>query len=308
MRYLKLASAKNPYNDFIELNDFNGFLCTSFQPLGISRKLNFLQVKNRQFVVENKPDFKNYSLTIEILTKYSEYEAKHRELITFLDRNKKDGFRLYYRPYDNMDTRYCLCDIVNSVKVEKRQPITLLLSQGSLWFGEQKISRTSQNADSEGNVFGFFDDGNGYYSAGFYEDEKISNYYCVEFFSNVTTEASIINNSYNEVPLNIKIKGPCVNPVVSLFKKSENAPFRQLEISDSINEGYYVEIISNIGENGVWLVNENTKEKTLYNEYVNNEYGSPYFYIDNGDYVVRVVDDGNNVCEVEILYQEEFSE
>lgn len=308
MRYLKLASAKNPATDFIELNDFNGFLCTSFQSLGISRKLEFLAIKSRQFTVKNDVEFKKYSLVIEILSNYSQYEVKYRELTNFLDRNKKVGFRLYYRPYDNMDTRYCLCDIVNLVKVEKRQPVTLLLSQGSLWFGEQKISKTAKNADSEGNIFGFFDDGNGYYSAGFYKDEKISNYYCVEFFGNVTTEASIINNSYNEIPLNIRIKGACVNPVVSLFRKGENTPFRQLEISSNIDEGYYVEIISHIGENGVWLVNGTTGERIPYNEFVNNEYGSPYFYVDNGEYVLKVTDDANNTCETEILYQEEFSE
>ena len=88
MRYLKLASAKNPDTDFIELNDFNGFLCTRFETLGISRKLEFLTIENRQFSVDNKPDFKKYRLTIEILTKYAEYEAKHRELIDFLARKK----------------------------------------------------------------------------------------------------------------------------------------------------------------------------------------------------------------------------
>ena len=127
MRYLKLASAKNPDNDFIELNDFNGFLCTSFQQLGISRSLEFLSIKNRQFSVNNKPAFKNYTLKIEILSKYSEYEAKYRQFNTFIDRNKKDGFRLYYRPYDGMELRYCLCDIEKLEKTEKLQPIILNL-------------------------------------------------------------------------------------------------------------------------------------------------------------------------------------
>ena len=163
MRYLKLASAKNPFTDFIELNDFNGFLCTSFQSVGISRKLEFLAIKNRQFAVSNDVDFKKYSLVIEILSKYSEYEAKHRELITFLDRNKKSGFRLYYRPYNGMDLRYCLCSIENSARTEKRQPVTLILVQNSLWLGEQKISKTAQGIKDSGNLFAFFDDGNCYY-------------------------------------------------------------------------------------------------------------------------------------------------
>ena len=307
MRYLKLASDKNPTTDFIELNDFNGFLCTSFQSIGINRKLEFLAIKNRQFVVSNDVEFKKYSLIIEILTKYSEYEAKHRQLITFLDRNKKDGFRLYYRPYNGMDLRYCLCDIISSTKTEKMQPITLTLSQSSLWLGKQKIGKTSQNSENEGNIFGFFDDENGYYSASFSQDKDIPDYYCIEFFGNITTEAIIENNSYNEIPLNIKIKGPCVNPTVSVFRKNEKTPIRKLEINQRVDSGQYIDIISNIGKNGVWLVNQNG-ERTLYNEFVNNEYGSPYFYIDNGEYVIRVADSSNNACEIEILYQEEFSE
>ena len=123
MRYLKITSATNPDNDFVLLNggyfdkngqkntsflSFTGFLCTQFQTLGISRELEFLTIENRNINVKNKPNFKKYSLTIEILSKYAEYEAKYQELITFLDRNKKNGFRLYYRPYDGIETRYSL--------------------------------------------------------------------------------------------------------------------------------------------------------------------------------------------------------
>lgn len=342
MRFLKLASNKNPDNDYILLNggyfdkdgnkvagfsNFESFLCTSFQSLGISRKLEFLAIKNRQFTVENKPDFKKYSLTIEILSKYSEYEGKYNELITFIDKNKKDGFRLYYRPYGNDKDRirYCLCDVESFTKSEKLQPVVLILSQNSLWLGKiEKRTTVYIPEEEKSNLFAFkknediYDliDKNGedvesnrryYYSSSFSLDEDINNYYCMSFYSNVETQADIKNNSYNEIPLNIRIKGACVNPVVSLFRKGENTPFRQLEINKIVDSGQYIEIISNIGENGVWLVNQNG-ERTPYNEFVNNEYGSPYFYIDNGEYMLKVMDDANNTCETEILYQEEFSE
>ena len=321
MRYLKLTSAKNPSTDFILLsggyydrdgdkditfNGFNGFICTSFQPVGINRNLEFLPVKNKQFVVDNKINFKKYQLSIETLSRYNEYDRKSKELISFIERNKKEGFRLYYRPYYGDNIRYCLCGVDSLVVGEKLQPTTLTLSQCSLWLGEQMISRTSQTEESSENLFGFIDDGTGYYSAGFFRDEKVSNYYCVEFFGNITTEAIIINNSYNEIPLNIIIKGPCSNPVVSLFRKNEDVPIRRLEIKSTIDNGYYVEIISGIGENGVWYVNSNNGEKRKYTEYVNNDYGSPYFYIGNGEYVIKVQDTANNACETEILYQEEF--
>lgn len=310
MRYLKLSSAKNPDNDFIELNDFNGFLCTSFQSIGISRKLEFLSAKNRQFTIENKPEFKKYSLTIEILSKYSEYEQKHRELITFLDRNKKDGFRLYFIPYDRMETRYCLCDIVSSARAEKMQPVLLTLSQSSLWLSEEKVSTTSQVIEEKENLFAFAErdiNGENYYSASFDLDEE-TNDYCIEFFNNILSEAIIVNNSYNEIPLNVKIKGPCVNPTLSLFRKGENTPIRQVQVFANIDNGYYIEINSGINKNGVWYVNSNNNEKIDYSELVNNELGSPYIYIENGEYFIKITDDGNNICVVDIVYQEEYSE
>lgn len=307
MRYLKLASAKNPDTDFIELNDFNGFLCTSFQSIGISRKFEFLEIKNRQLTVDNKPNFKKYSLTIEILSKYSEYEQKHRELITFLDRNKKDGFRLYFKPNDGMETRYCLCDIETSTRPEKLQPVILTLAQNSLWFGEENKRTTAYIVKEEGNLFAFKND-NGYYSASFSLDEDVPNYHCITFYSNIETQASIENKGYNEIPLNMKIYGPCVNPIVSLYRKNEVKPIRQLQVFANVNEGYYLEINSNVLENGVWYVNKKTQERKSYNELVNNKLGSPYLYIDNGEYYVVVEDDGHNVCIMDIFWKEEYSE
>lgn len=313
MRYLKLASAKNPSNDFIELNDLNGFLCTSFQSLGISRKLEFLQVNNRQFSVSNKPNFKRYSLTIEILSKYSEYEAKHRQLITFLDRNKKSGFRLYFKPYEGMEERYCLCDIETSARSEKMQPILLTVVQNSLWFGELKQVVTKQSEQDAGNLFEFSPtviDGEEIYAVNFSLDENVEypygdGYYCVSFYNGATLTAKIINNSYNEIPLIIRIKGPVVNPSVSLLN-SDGSLLQTTSISGVIDRGYYVELNSNIIDNGVWLVNEDSGEKYPYDEYV-DIHNSPYFYLQNGEYIIKVQDE-KNFCEAYVLYQEEYSE
>lgn len=309
MRYLKLASDKNPDFDYIELNDFNGFLCTIFQAIGISRKLEFLQINNRQFSVENKTAFKKYSLTIEILTKYSEYEVKHRKLINFLDRNKKSGLRLYYRPYDDMELRYCLCDIETSVRTEKRQPIVLTVTQNSLWLGELNKVETTQT-EQTGNMFVFAEDSDidDYYSAGFYLDNEINNYYCISFYGGIETSAFIVNNGYNEIPLHIMIYGYCVNPTVLLYKKGEETPIRKLQVFANVANGYYIEICADIGKNGVWYVNSENGAKIDYSELVNNAFGSPYFYVDNGEYYIRITDEGNNVCLCDVYYQEEFSE
>jgi hypothetical protein len=201
-----------------------------------------------------------------------------------------------------------LCDIESSNRPEKMQPVLLTLSQGSLWFGEEQIKITSHQEES-GNLFVFYEDKDieDYYSASFSLDTEIDNYYCVSFYQGIKTTAMIVNNSYAEIPLNIKIIGPCVNPVISLYRKNEDTPIRQTGIFATIDNGYYLEINSNIRENGVWYVNAKN-EKIDYIELVDNSLGSPYLYIDNGEYYITVKDDGSNVCVVEISYKEEYSE
>lgn len=308
MRYLKITSAENPDTDYIELNDFNGFLCTQFRTIGINREYEFLTVNNRRFSVDNKTSFKDYSLTIEILSKYSEYEIKHRYFITFLDRNKKGGFRLYYCPYEGMEERYCLCDIKSSVKTEKREPIVITVSQNSLWFGIQQYAETSQT-EQEGNLFVFKEDEDvsGYYSAGFYLDEDTEDY-CIAFYNGIETTAEIVNNCYNDIPLNIKIYGTCVNPVVSLFRKGENEPLKRLKVYANVDQNHHIEVDADILKNGIWLVANDNSSIIDYSEAIDNELGSPYFYIENGEYYVTVEDDGNNVCIAEISWKEEYSE
>jgi hypothetical protein len=307
MRYLKLASAKNPSTDFIELNDLQGFLCTSFSTIGINRQLDMMQIRNRQFAVDNQVAFKKYGLSIEILSKYSIYEDYHRKLLSFLDRNKKDGIRLYYRPYDGMDMRYCLCEIESSQKSEKMKPIVLTLAQCSLWLGETKNARTSYK-EQKGNLFAFDDDGNGYYSVGFREDDVVKDYHCVSFFNNINTNASIVNNSYNEVPLLIRIYGKCFKPSIFLFKSNDEFATKEVKVNVAIEDGFYVEINSNIRDCGVWLVNENTKERIDLIEEVDHALGSPFIYIDNGEHFIQVKDDGNNTCVVDVFWNEEYNE
>ena len=309
MRYLKIASDKNPTTDFIELNDFNGFFCTQFQTLGISRELNFLTIQNRNINVGNKHKFKKYSLTIEILTKYSLYEAKYNELITFIDRNKKSGFRLYYRPYDGMDLRYCLCDIETSTKINKMEPVTLTLTQNSLWLGQEKKYTTSQAEEMQGNIFAFSgSDISGYYSASFNLDENISNYYCLMFYNGITSQTIIENKSYNDVPFNAKIYGECINPTLIIYKENNTEPIKKIQILATINDNYYIEINSNIIENGVWYVNSTTGQKTDYTALVNNSLGSPYFFLEHGKYNIKIQDDGQNECVCDIFFQEEYNQ
>lgn len=316
MRYLKIASDENPETDFIELNDFNGFFCTSLQTLGISRKHEFLTIQNRQFSVDNEPNFKTYRLVIEILTRYDEYEAKYRELISFFDRNKKAGFRLYYRSYDNEDLKYCLCEIENLEKIAKRQPISVTLIQTSLWLGELKygIQIEQEEQSTPNNLFTFNQKAiSGYYSASFSADDEIQGYYTLRFENPKTTNLLVTNNCYNEIPLIIYLSIHGVNPMISLFKRGEEIPLKRTQILVDFlhwSTPYAIEINSTIENAGVRLVNRNTGEVLAdYSELVNNELGSPYFYVGNGEYVLTVTTDiADTPMGMEVQYQEEFNE
>lgn len=344
MRFLKLASAKNPLTDYVLLNGgwfdedgkeiehftknkrdtyvdvngitratfkkFTGFLCTQFQTLGISRNIDFLTIKNRNIPVDNKPVFKRYGMTIEVFTTYNEYERKYYELITFLDRNKKDGFRLYYNPYgdgNKKNERYCLCSIEMSNKIEKMQPITLILTQDSLWIGEQNTAHSSLTSEMEGNLF-VFDNDNGYYSASFSADANIPNYYCIAFYTGVGHQADINISGYNEVPLNIRIYGHCFDPQILLYRKNEKKPFKTIQVFEEIGEDYYLEINSDILDNGVWEVNKHTGEKRDLTANVDYSKGSPYVYLDNGEYYIRTTDINEDLVVADISWREEYSE
>lgn len=307
MRYIKIASAKNPINDYIELNDFQGYFCTSLQGLGFSRKIEYLKIQNRQDNVNNQVEFKDYSLTIEILTNYANFEPRYRELTTFLDRNKNNGLRLYYRPYDNMETTYMLCDIKSFTKTEKRQPLQLIVTQKSFWLSEEKKITTNYIEDERTNLFVFDEDSiNNYYSANFELDNN-TEIYCIAFFGGFTTQGYINIQGYNDIPLKIKIYGKCVEPIVSLFRKGEGKPIKKTQVYANVDNGYHLEINSNIFENGIWLVNNISEEKTDYTELVNNALGSPYFFVNHGEYYITIVDSSNSECITDVLWQEEYS-
>ena len=308
MRYLKIASAKNPLTDYIELNDFNGFLCTSFRSLGITRTLDFLGIKNTQLVVGNKPAFKKYGLLVEILTKYSEYDAMYKTLITFIDRNKKDGFRLYFAPNESEDIRYCLCAIEKTEKTDKLQPIAITLVQTSMWFELEKRAEIASEDDEGKNDFSFnLDESDGSYLVGFYEDEEIEEYYCICLASSSSTTVVVTNGSYNEIPLRFVIRGECINPIITIFESNNDVPIRTIELDASLEKGEAVEINSRILENGVWKILQNG-ERIQFAHKIKNEYGSPYVYVDNGEYLIKATDAYGNSFEVDVFYQGEYSE
>lgn len=298
--------------DVVSLTNFNGLLCTSFSALGVSRQLDFLTIQNRNVTVVNKPQFKSYNLTIEILANYNGWDRIYRDFVNFLDRNKTKGFRLYYKPNETPDSelRYCVCSIEQSAKVEKTRPITLVVVQNSLWIGALKVENIAPQYSAQDNMFAFAEDTDvsGYFAAAFLEDADISDYYCIQLFKGALSIGTVKNNSYNDVPLTIRIYGACVNPTVMIYKHGEDAPLRQIRVFANVASGYYIEIEAGVLQNGVWYVSNATGEKVDYGELVDHSLGSPYVFLENGEYDIRVQDNGNNDVNAQIYLREEYSE
>jgi hypothetical protein len=153
-----------------------------------------------------------------------------------------------------------------------------------------------------------FGNDNGYYSASFKEDADIDDYYCISFYSGIKQQAEINITGYNEVPLNIHVRGKCTNPEIFLYRKSDNELVKRFQVFVEIDQDHYLEINSGILNSGVWEVDVHTGEREDLTEVINYAYGSPYFYLENGDYYVLVQDINNNNCLTDISWQEEYSE
>lgn len=300
MRYIKLASNTNPFTDFIELNNLNGLFCTSVQNFGMKRNLSFFEIKNRRQAVGNEPSFKRYSLRIDILTSYGQYESEYQRLADFLDRNKRGGVRFYYQAEPSKKLVYTICDIEEFVKTDKRLPINLILQQNSLWLSEvQQVTTSAQ--EQVGNLFSFTKK-NGLDCVAFRAD---GGPYSITFVNDIRTKATITNRSYENIPLVIQIRGLCINPVVTISK--DGVPIKTIKVLRTISLKEYVEINSNVFDSHVAMVNTETGEKSDLSSYVDYSYGSPFAFLGNGSYEISTTDDGKNRCETTILWQEEYN-
>lgn len=305
MIYLKLASATNPSNDYLELSDFSGLLCTSFTTLGMRRQLQYMTVKNRSLTTSNEPVFKRYNLTILILGLYKDFETKYASLCEFLERNKRKGLILYHRPYDDRPMRHCFCDIETVNKTNKMMPIGLTLVQKSLWLGTEKIADAVAQTEID-KEFAFVAeeiDGELYHCVSFEKDETVDTSFFAIPFSTVSPKMfSFSNLSYNEIPLLITITGMCVEPTINFFRKGEETPFRKVKINTTVADGARLEIDARLDTYGVWMIDT---QKRDYISLVDHSVGSPFVFVGHGDYEA-VLENASGTMT--ITYQEEYDE
>lgn len=319
MREVKITSELNPTTDFLNLTDFSGFFCTSIQGLGATRETANLSVKTRSLVTENKPTFRIFSLGVNILTPYSQYEAAVKQLFDFLDRNKENGFRLYVNdnPSVYAKQRYVMCSLDSVNRNDKRQIVELRLAQHSFWLAEATTASGVAKVDiSTGNWYEYANRGTEaepYYAYSYKPfttaDYKIMNYYSTSYFNSGAQigdaiDLEIENGSYNKVPLIVKVYGECTNPVILLYENEGSVATRMVSVDVNIPADSWLEINSTIEGNGVYLCTVNTKDDIFHNIDLAN--GSPYMYVGNGKHRLHVIAMSNGSFSANAVFQEEY--
>lgn len=319
-RHVRITNRTN--TDAIDLNDFDGYLMTAPKGFGIYRVSEYLNVGNQRFNVSNKPAFNKISMTIQIMSKKSEQEAKYAYLRDFISRYIREGFRLYYKPEET--ERYIECDINVVDKTEKdlaTLPIGLEITPLSLWKEDDKKISTQQvsgvqNPFEFSTLLNYTIDEEGtqkeFGVAQFNEVQGVTDeygrpYYAIEFGDNLGSDALLINKGSEEVSTIIRVYGPVLNPFIRLYKKGQSNVSQYISFTDLfIQDGNYLEINSSVGNSYIEEVNSLNGLRVNREDFVNLE-SNMFIRLPVGNWIISISDDGGvNKCFAEIFYSNEY--
>ena len=238
------------------------------EPTGLGNKFanSYIENEKDKFRTNFKPSFDNIQFNIYFNTDSSSGYANYHRLTNFLMRTKNEVIILEYD--DGIQVKVCRCFLSSLSKTEK-QPDgtfkeTLILERNTYWYKEENL------------VFEF---------KTITEDEHLG--FPLEFpiqFSGmaVINRAEINNEFFEQVPVNILIKGPITNAVQLVMQDTE------------YNEVARIKLNTTIGSNEILEINAiNGKKITLTTpSSVSNAYNlidknyQCFFYIPPGKYTV----------------------
>lgn len=170
--------------------------------------------------------------------------------------------------------------------------------------------KTSYTATSEAATMVIL--GNIYYGnqdnhvVGFLEDEIGSGVYQydVAFVSAASIYNNIKNDGDTEIPLKIRVYGPCTNPVITLFDKSNNVVQSSKVVGD-IPATAYLEINSDAEDTGVWAVNKSTGVRTNMMSSI-DQTTNVFITLPIGEYVISAVDANNDPVPTTVFFANEY--
>lgn len=224
MRTFKLYG--NTTGTYIYFNSNNNFLINP-QNLGINIKNTYQRLGNKNIKTDEEFIFQTFLAEIYFLN----YQ-KYTDFITFISKNKTNGFRLYYSPYTDYE-RYSECDFTEISKTEldeyKRLKSTFKIELKSYWLLDITKSSTFEEDATLGKEYILDETETNPLFAYAYvyledtdEDSDSLFYYNYRYNIAGKNTVTLINNGSVETSLKIVLNGVATNPTLALYDVNGN--------------------------------------------------------------------------------------
>lgn len=214
-------------NKTLSFNLQNGGIFAS-EPKGLGNKFtnSYIENESNKFRTNVKPSFDNIEFSIYFNTDSSIGYSNYHKFTNFLTKNKNNILILEYD--DGIQVKFCRCYLSTLSKTERQSSgvfkESLILERNSYWYKEENLTfefRTILEDDSLG--------------------------FPLEFplqFSGVAVynRATLNNEFFEKVPINITIKGPINNPVRLIMIDELEQEVARLQLNEVINENEVLEI------------------------------------------------------------------
>lgn len=245
----------------IDLTDFDKYLLTLPNGLGLAYKNSYITLGSQRIRVKQERQYENFTGTIEVCGRTrDEWEKNYDYLRDFIASNLKSGIKLYYSNRENQE-RYLPCDIKLLSKTEKSSYCILVGVQfepKGLWKNDVEVATRTTTMEIGRNAIAFMRDSNfdvsdefGY-NYGFIYDEG-TDQHCIYYMSGEVSSATLINNADSETPLSITIYGECVNPFIVLEDTNGNE-IQACQVYVTLYQGDKITLNSDPANLGITLV------------------------------------------------------
>ena len=295
----------------ISLNDFNKYLLTLPEGLGVEYKNTFITIGTQRIKVSQERDYKSFSGTIEVCgNTRDDWEKNYNSLRDFVAKNLKSGIKLYYKNRAD-DERYILCDIKLMTKTEKSSYCILVpvaFEPRSIWKKDVEVNTNISAMAIEKNTVAFLKDENFSvndqfrFNYGFLYDENL-NQHDIRYMSSETGSAQLINNADAETPVKLTIYGACINPYIQLIN-SNGEEEQACRIYATLSEGDKIILNSDPADLSIIVVRANGMTDVITNNIDTSL--TTFLTLPIGSYTVKIREENNNLVNGNIKYSLQF--
>lgn len=295
----------------IDLTDFNKYLLTLPNGLGLAYKNSYVTLGSQRIRVSQERQYENFTGTIEVCGRTrDEWEKNYDYLRDFIASNLKSGINLYYSNRENQE-RYLTCDIKLLSKTEKSSYCILVGVQfepKGLWKNDVEVVtrttavETGKNAVAYMRDEGFAETDEFGYNYAYLYDENVDQH-CIYYTSGETSSATLINDAHSEIPTKITIYGACINPRIILEDVNGNE-IQECQIYATLYDGDRVVLNSDPENLGIILVRLNGNSSNITTS-VDTSF-NPFITLPVGTFSLRIKEENNRLVGGNIKYSLQY--